>query len=66
MIPAVFLLSLNCKNYIIFDPQQDTEFIQSKYPQLKKVSSIESYSSKNAKRISKDEIKKMIIDAELI
>ena len=54
------------KNYIIFDPQQDTEFIQSKYPQLKKVSSIESYSSKNAKRISKDEIKKMIIDAELI
>ncbi|MDE2588978.1 MAG: polysaccharide biosynthesis protein, partial [Patescibacteria group bacterium] len=48
--------------YVVFNPFQDEEEIRKKYPRIKKVKSLDSYSSDIAERISKEKLKKNILE----
>lgn len=49
-----------------FYPLFNEETIREKYPEWKKVNTVKSYSSNLAEKISKDELKKIIVEADLI
>ena len=52
--------------YVIMNPITPEKDIEAKYPNLKKMETLSSYSSKNAEQISKEEIKKILQKAGLI
>lgn len=49
--------------YVIFNPFQDENEIRSKYPNIKKIKNNNSYSSDMAERISKENLKKNILES---
>ena len=53
-------------NYIIMTPNFTEDEIKQKYPNMKKTSSTEPYSSNTAERISKQELKQIIQKSSLI
>ncbi len=56
----------NDSNYIITSPNFTEDEIKKKYPNMKKIQSTSPYSSDTAKKISKDELKQIIIKAGLL
>jgi len=52
--------------YVIFNPIVSEELIKSQYPNLKKVPSLKPYSSDNVDKISKEEIKELILKEGLL
>jgi len=52
--------------YVILSPFLDKEIIRQHYPNMRKVKTTSSYSSDLAEKISKEELKKIILDAGLI
>jgi UDP-N-acetylglucosamine 4,6-dehydratase/5-epimerase len=54
------------KNYVIFSPLYSEEKIRKNHPGIKKVNSLKPHSSANAEKISKDEIKKIIVESGLL
>jgi UDP-N-acetylglucosamine 4,6-dehydratase/UDP-glucose 4-epimerase len=52
--------------YVVLNPLFDDDTIKQRYPALRKITRAEPYSSNYAQKISKDELKKIIVDAGLI
>lgn len=52
--------------YVVLNPQLEEKDIKHRYPNFKRISKSESYSSDLAEKISKDQLKKIIIDSGLI
>lgn len=52
--------------YVVLNPLFDDDTIKQRYPTLRKIARTEPYSSNYAQKISKDELKKIIVEAGLI
>ena len=53
-------------NYVVFDPLMDEEKIKKLYPEISRINMNEPYNSSYAEKISKDELKKTILEAGLL